>query len=118
MKKQVLKKHMRAKLYDCNGTGKPRPILKRVFVPSDRAGSPCLILLCPYSKKDRYGRFEYCIYSDRLDGKNHVPADSFGFGTEKQALESLKEKVFQSMTGIWPWVINEAWQKTHKIMGL
>lgn len=115
-KEQVLKRHMKNKMYDRNGTGEPRPVIKRVFVPSDRSGRPLLILLCSYSDKDRYGRFEYCIFTDMCYGGKHVPSDSFGFGTKKQALATLKEHVFESMTDIWPWVINEAWKKTHALI--
>ena len=114
-KTQVLRKHMRAKLYDCNGTNPPKPVIKRVFIPSDRTGEPLLLLLCSYSKKDKNGKFEYCVFGDRLYGKNHVPSDSFGGGTEREALEALKEHVFHSITGIWPWVIDEAWKTTKSL---
>lgn len=114
-RQSALKKHLRSKLYDCNGTGKPRPVVKRVFVPSNRDGNPILILLCAWSKKDKKGRFEYCIYGDLLYGRQHVPSDSFGFGTEREALAALKEKVFHSMVGVWPWVIDEAWKKTKSL---
>ena len=113
---QALRKHVRAKLYDRNGTGEPRPVLKKVFVPSNRNGNPALILLCSYSKEDSHGRFEYCIFTDLLFVSKHVPSDSFGYGTKRQALTTLKEHVFHSMTGIWPWVIDEAWDKTKLLL--
>jgi hypothetical protein len=109
---QVLRKHAKSKLYDRNGTGEPRPVIKKVFVPSNRNGNPALILLCSYSKEDSRGRFEYCIFTDLLFGGKHVPSDSFGYGTKRQALAALKEHVFHSMTDIWPWVIDETWKTT------
>ena len=113
---RVLKHHRKSKFYDRNGTGEPKLIIKRVVVPCDRQGRPLLMLLCAWSEKDKYGRFEYCVYTDLLLGKNHVPSDKFGFGTKKQALADFKEQIFKSMTGVWSWVINEAWKKTYKIL--
>ncbi len=121
-----LRRHWRCKFYDRNGTGEPVRIIKRVFVPSDKEGNPLLVLLCTVSgkdsqgcfrrRKDKRGRFDFCVFTDVLAGQGHVPSDSYGYGTEKQGLDSLKEKVFGSITGIWPWVIDEAWTKTHQIL--
>lgn len=113
---RVLQKHMRAKMYDRNGTGTAKPVIARVFVPCGRNGEPNLILLCAYGPKDRRGRFEYCVFTDGLHGRKHVPSDSFGCGTKRTALESLKEKVFGTITGIWPWVIHQAWQDTTQLL--
>ena len=112
----TLQHHMRCKLYDRNGTGDPKRIIKRVFVPSDRFGHPLLILVCQYGGKDKKGRFDFCVFTDVLAGKKHVPSDSFGFGTEKDALDSLKEHVFGALTGVWPWVINQNWTITHQLL--
>lgn len=108
---KTLHKHLHSKLYDRNGTGDPKPIVKSVFIPKDKDGDPLLLLLCSYSDPDDAGKFEYCIFGDRLYGKRHVPSDSFGYGTKREALQDLKDTVFKSITGTWPWVIEEAWKE-------
>jgi len=113
---RVLRKHMNSKVYDRNGTGDPKTVIARVFIPCGRQGEPQLILVCQYSRADRFGRFDYCVFTDGLHGGKHVPSDSFGHGTRRDAIGSLKEQVFGCITGIWPWVIHQTWQDVTELM--
>jgi hypothetical protein len=106
--KHILRKHMRNKNY------RGKPVIKRVFVPQDKTGNPCLLVLCRCSDPDKLGRIEYCVFGDYLS-KYNVPTDKAGFGTETQALAALKEQIFYELVGWWPWAIKLQAKEANKL---
>ena len=108
---------MRRKFYDCNQPNKDirHPILFRAFVAANHQGHPIVLLLCQISKPNAKGKFNYCLYSDGLYGKNHWASDSYGFGNLADARAAFKEHLVQEVIGIWSWVIDVI-QKEAKVI--
>jgi hypothetical protein len=115
----LVKKLMRAKCYDANGTttnGRRYPILFRAFVPVCWCLQTSVVLLCRISELDEFGKFEYVIYGDRLFGKGHYPSDSYGSGNLKQARKEFCDAVFHHLVGTHRWVVNEAISAAKKVV--
>lgn len=122
----VLRNLMRRKFYDLNHPkerfeGRRKnwyPILRRVFIPADYAGNPSVLLLCQYTKRDKHGKFDYCVFSDGLYGPGHWPSDKFGCGNIEQALASFRASLVYQLIGVWPWVIDKVRREAGKLSRL
>lgn len=97
-----LRRLSRMQTYQPPGSKQKYPIVARVFL-YDRQQRPRVLILCKCGARQK-ARFEYVVFSDSLhDGA--YPSDSFGYGTEKQALQALRDYAAYEILGIWPWVV-------------
>jgi hypothetical protein len=96
----VLRRLMKNKTYNSNGTNKPYKVLLRTFIPANWRGHPDVLLLCQLNKPDELDRFSFVIFSDGLYGKGHYPSDTFGFGDMKYARLFFRDMIIHNVAGV------------------